>query len=24
VVDRFAPQTKPEALAADIEKLLGK
>jgi len=24
VVDRFAPQTKPEALVADIEKLLGK
>ena len=24
VVDRFAPQTKPEGLAADIEKLLAK
>ncbi|MFJ2989819.1 glutathione peroxidase [Collimonas sp. NPDC087041] len=24
VVDRFAPQTKPESLAADIEKLLAK
>lgn len=23
IVDRFAPQTKPESLAADIEKLLG-
>ncbi|AIY39992.1 Glutathione peroxidase family protein [Collimonas arenae] len=24
IVDRFAPQTKPESLAADIEKLLAK